>query len=60
MESFWRLVPSVHKAERGRVVFFVTVSALVAMAQTMGLSGAEALFLARYGVAFLPHVFIAG
>lgn len=60
MESFWRLVPSVHKVERGRVVFFVTVATLVSMAQTMGLSGAEALFLARYGVAFLPHVFIAG
>lgn len=59
MEGFWRLVPSVHAAERSRFAFFFAVAALVSLAQTLGLSGAEALFLARYGVAYLPHVFIA-
>jgi HEAT repeat protein len=60
VESFWRRVPSVREAERSRFAFFFGVAVLVSLAQTLGLSGAEALFLARYGVAYLPHVFIAG
>ena len=58
-KGFWRLVPGVRPSERSRFGFFFAISSLISLAQTLGLVGAEALFLARYGVEFLPHVFIS-
>jgi HEAT repeat protein len=55
----WRLLPEVRPRERGRFLFFVGLSGLVSLAQTLGLAGSEALFLARIGVEWLPHTFIA-
>jgi HEAT repeat protein len=36
------------------------VAALIALGQTLGLAGAEALFLTRYGVEYLPQTFVFG
>lgn len=58
MEGPWRLVPAVRRAERERFVWFVAFGGLLTLAQTMGLAGAEALFLARLGVARLPETFL--
>ena len=57
-QGLWRLFPAVREAERPRFVFFFTLATLITLAQTLGLAGAEALFLARIGVEFLPHTFI--
>lgn len=56
----WRLVPAVRVAERPRMGFFLAVSALLSLAQTLGLVGAESLFLTRVGVDALPVAFVAG
>ena len=56
--GIWRLLRSVRARERRRLLFFTGVAALVALGQTLGLAGAEALFLTRYGVEYLPHTFI--
>lgn len=58
-ESFWKLVPDLRTAERSRFLFFAGLFAVVSMAQTVGLVGSEALFLARFGASHLPQVFIA-
>ncbi len=58
-KGFWRLVPGVRPTERRRFGFFFAISALISLAQTLGLVGSEALFLSRFGVELLPHVFIA-
>lgn len=58
-ELLWRLLPGVRRAERSRFLFFVSLFTLVSLAQTVGLVGAEALFLSRVGVEWLPHTFIA-
>ena len=55
---FWRLLPSVRTAERDRFLFFFQLSALLTLAQTLGLAGSEALFLERVGPADLPMVFV--
>jgi HEAT repeat protein len=55
----WRLLPEVRPRERGRFLFFLGLSGLVSLAQTLGLAGSEALFLARIGVDWLPLTFIA-
>ena len=57
--SLWSLLPGVRPRERGRFLFFAALSALLSLALTVGLVGAEALFLARVGVALLPHTFVA-
>ena len=56
--SFWGLLPGVRPRERGRFLFFAGLSALLNLALTVGLVGAEALFLTRVGIEFLPHVFV--
>ena len=55
---FWRLMPSVRATERDRFLFFFQLSALLPLAQTLGLAGSEALFLERVGPADLPMVFV--
>ncbi len=54
-----RFFPSVRDTERERFVFFFALSALLCLAQTLGLAGSEALFLERIGPEALPHVFVA-
>lgn len=56
--GIWRFVRSVRTQERPRLLFFTSVAALVALGQTLGLAGAEALFLTRYGVEYLPQTFV--
>ncbi len=58
-EALWRLLPDVRAHERRRFLFFASLSGLVSMAQTLGLVGAESLFLARFGAERLPEPFIA-
>ena len=54
---FWRLLPTVRTAERKRFLLFFVLSALISVGQTIGLSGSEALFLARVGPDRLPQAF---
>ncbi|MCZ6824412.1 MAG: hypothetical protein O7E50_01875, partial [Gemmatimonadetes bacterium] len=56
--GIWRFVRSVRAQERRRLLFFAGVAALVSLGQTLGLAGAEALFLTRYGVEYLPQTFV--
>jgi HEAT repeat protein len=49
----------VRTGERSRFLFFAGLATLVSLAQTLGLAGSEALFLAHYGAARLPQTFIA-
>ena len=56
--SFWRLLPGVRRRERGRFLYFAALAALLNMALTVGLVGAEALFLSRVGIELLPHTFV--
>ena len=57
---FWRLFPDVRVQERSRFLFFAKLAALVSLAQTLGLTGAEALFLAEVGIDYLPITIIGG
>jgi HEAT repeat protein len=57
---FWRLFPDVRLQERSRFLFFAGLAALVSLAQTLGLTGAEALFLAEVGIEYLPITIICG
>jgi cyclic nucleotide-binding protein len=57
-EHFWRLLPAVRRAERAPALFFTTLLALVTAAQTVGLAGSEALFLARLSAQRLPLAFV--
>lgn len=54
----WRLFPAVRSRERGRFLFFLGLSVLISLAQTLGLVGSEALFLSRVGMARLPATFV--
>jgi len=56
----WRLFPGVRVQERSRFLFFAGLAALVSLAQTLGLTGAEALFLSEVGIEFLPVTIICG
>lgn len=56
---FWALFSAVRRKERGRFVFFLTLSGMLAMGQTLGLAGSESLLLAKLGAAALPATFIA-
>ncbi len=58
-ELFWRLLPDVRFGERSRFLLFAGLFTLISLAQTIGLVGTEALFLARLGAARLPAAFIA-
>ncbi len=57
---FWRLFPDVRLQERSRFLFFAGLAALISLAQTLGLTGAEALFLAEAGIEYLPITIIGG
>jgi HEAT repeat protein len=57
---FWRFFPDVRLQERSRFLFFAGLAALVSLAQTLGLTGAEALFLAEVGIEYLPITIIGG
>lgn len=57
---FWRLFPDVRLQERSRFLFFAELAALISLAQTLGLTGAEALFLAEAGIEYLPITIIGG
>jgi len=54
-----RLFPAVRAHERESFGFFFLLSALLGLAQTVGLAGSEALFLERVGPGALPVVFVA-
>ena len=56
----WRLFPDVRFPERSRFLFFAGLAALVSLAQTLGLTGAEALFLVEVGIEYLPITIIGG
>jgi hypothetical protein len=58
IEHFWRILPAVRRTERGRALFFIGLLALVTAAQTVGLAGSEALFLARLSAHSLPLAFV--
>ncbi|NNL68166.1 MAG: hypothetical protein HKP30_18090, partial [Myxococcales bacterium] len=49
----------VRPLERPRFRFFLLLSALLGAAQVVGIAASEALFLAEFGVAWLPHTFVA-
>ncbi|HKJ24982.1 MAG TPA: HEAT repeat domain-containing protein, partial [Myxococcota bacterium] len=49
----------VRAAEWPRFRFFFSLSALLGAAQVIGISASEALFLSEFGVAWLPHTFVA-
>jgi HEAT repeat protein len=57
---FWRLFPDVRLHERSRFLFFAELASLISLAQTLGLTGAEALFLADVGIEYLPITIIGG
>jgi ATP/ADP translocase len=56
---FWRLFRDVRTGERSRFLFFTGLFTLISLAQTLGLTGAEALFLAEFGAPGLAPAFIA-
>jgi hypothetical protein len=58
-ELFWRLLRDVRAGERSRFLFFTGLFTLISLAQTLGLAGAEALFLAEFGAPGLAPTFIA-
>ncbi len=55
---FWRFFPDVRLRERERFLFFGALSALITLAETVGLAGSDALFLAEIGPQALPTGFI--
>ncbi|HXV35829.1 MAG TPA: Npt1/Npt2 family nucleotide transporter, partial [Myxococcota bacterium] len=59
-DLLWRLLPDVRIPERARFLFFAGLATLVSLAQTLGLTGAEALFLAEVGIEYLPLTIIGG
>jgi HEAT repeat protein len=56
-DLFWRLLP-VRRGERGRALFFISLFMLVSAAQTVGLTGSEALLLSELGADRLPEAFV--
>ncbi|HSJ95846.1 MAG TPA: hypothetical protein VLC53_02165, partial [Myxococcota bacterium] len=58
MAGVWRLLPGVRAGERERLAWFAALGGLLTLAQTVGLAGAEALFLARLGAERLPETFV--
>ena len=59
-DLFWRPIPDVRKQERPKFLFFALLAASISLAQTLGLTGAEALFLAEFGARYLPVTIIGG
>jgi HEAT repeat protein len=58
MEFLWRIVPSVRRRERGRFAFLFLLGGALALAQTLGQTTAESVFLARLGASALPAAFL--
>jgi HEAT repeat protein len=58
LRALLRLFPAVRPAEQARFAFFFSLMALLFLAQTVGLVGAEAIFLARRGSDALPAAFV--
>lgn len=58
MSVLWRFLPAVRRTEQGRFAFFATLNFTISAAQTIGLAGGEALFLAELGPSALPVAFI--
>src|SRR5688572_5058974 len=58
IDHFWRLLPAVRRSERSRAVFFTGLLTLLTSAQTVGLAGSEALFLAELSARPLPQAFV--
>ncbi|MBI3929849.1 MAG: HEAT repeat domain-containing protein [Armatimonadetes bacterium] len=56
---FWKLLPAVRRPERSRFLFFMSLSGLITLAQTLGLIGAESLLLSELGAGALPATFVA-
>jgi hypothetical protein len=56
---FWRLLRDVRAGEQSRFLYFTGLFTLISLAQTLGLAGAEALFLAEFGAHGLAPAFIA-
>ena len=54
----WRIFPHLRPLERERFVFFALLSGMLSLGQTVGLAGADALFLAEFGAKALPMTFI--
>ena len=57
-ERLWRTLPDVRARERPRFLFFAGLATVVSLAQTIGLAGSEALFLAEFGAGRLPLTFV--
>jgi HEAT repeat protein len=57
-EHMWRILPAVRRHERSRALFFTGLLTLVTAAQTVGLAGSEALFLAELSAQRLPLAFV--
>jgi HEAT repeat protein len=58
-DLFWHPL-DVRAQERSRFLFFTGLAALINLAQTLGLTGAEALFMAELGADYLPAAIIGG
>ena len=54
----WRIFPDVRPREREKFGFFAALAFTITLAQTVGLAGADGLFLAELGVEALPLTFI--
>jgi HEAT repeat protein len=59
-DLFWRPIPDVRMQERPRFLFFAALATAISLAQTLGLTGAEALFMAELGARYLPVTIIGG
>ncbi|MFP8881678.1 MAG: hypothetical protein VCE43_20565 [Myxococcota bacterium] len=58
-EWLWRgPLHDVRVEERSRFMFFAGLAALIGIAQTLGLTGAEALFMSEYGTRLLAATII--
>lgn len=58
-DLFWRPL-DVRIQERSRFLFFVGLATVISLAQTLGLTGAEALFMAQLGAEYLPATITGG
>jgi hypothetical protein len=58
MDLVWRILPTVRPRERERFAFFLGLGGALALAQTVGLTAAESVFLSRVGAAALPVTFV--
>lgn len=57
-QLLWRIFPDVRPREREKFGFFAALSFAITLGQTVGLAGADGLFLAELGTEALPLTFI--